>query len=205
MKKLIFLIPSMMLLMTSCEWFKLDNYEPYNASITGTFKDASTGNNVEQECKYVNIYGGNIGTPTCGYLSAFELGWDYEAAQVWLIKYDGSYTNSQIFAGAAGAIPAGLFDAVTKRAESELGIPSGNVLINATHTHSAARISNDKMIEYVYGIIKTAYEKMQPATMSWGTGVSYINVNRNIFDKDRRTWWEGVIMLCLNNASCFTS
>jgi hypothetical protein len=99
MKKLIFLIPCMMLLMTSCEWFKQDNYEPYNASITGAFKDASTGNNVEQECKYVNIYGGNIGTPTCGYISAFELGWDYEAAQVWLIKYDGSYTNSQIFAG----------------------------------------------------------------------------------------------------------
>lgn len=89
----------MMLLMTSCEWFKQDNYEPYNASITGTFKDATTGTNVEQECKYVNIYGGNIGTPTCGYISAFELGWDYEAAQVWLVKYDGSYTNSQIFAG----------------------------------------------------------------------------------------------------------
>jgi len=99
MKKLIFLIPCMMLLMTSCEWLKQDNYEPYNASITGTFKDASIGNNVEQECKYANIYGGNIGTPTCGYISAFELGWDYEAAQVWLVKYDGSYTNSQIFAG----------------------------------------------------------------------------------------------------------
>jgi hypothetical protein len=79
--------------------FEIDNYEPYNASISGVFKDATTGENVEQECKYVNIYGGNIGTPTTGYISAIELGWDYEKAQIWLVKYDGSYTNTCIFAG----------------------------------------------------------------------------------------------------------
>jgi hypothetical protein len=90
-----------------------------------------------------------------------------------------------------GMVSGALYEAVTKRAETELGIPAGNIIINPTHTHSSARISNDKMIEYVYGVVKSAYEKMQPAVMSWGTGVSYINVNRNIFDKDRRTWWEG--------------
>jgi len=100
-------------------------------------------------------------------------------------------TSAALVSIDAGGVSAGLFDAVTKRAETELKIPAGNVIINPTHTHSAARISNDKMIEYVYGIIKSAYEKMQPATMSWGTGVSYINVNRNIFDNERRTWWEG--------------
>jgi hypothetical protein len=99
MKKILFLIPSLMLLMTSCEWFKQDNYEPYNASITGSFKDSSTGTNVEQECIYNNAYGGNISVNTTGYISAYELGWDFQAAQAWLIKYDGTYTNSQIFAG----------------------------------------------------------------------------------------------------------
>ena len=99
MKKILFLIPSLMLLMTSCDWLKLDNYEGYDASITGVFKDAGTGTNVEQECKYTNAYSGNIGVITTGYISAYELGWDYEAAQTWLIKYDGTYTNSQIFAG----------------------------------------------------------------------------------------------------------
>lgn len=100
-------------------------------------------------------------------------------------------TSAALVSIDAGGVSAGLFDAVTKRAETDLGIPATNVIINATHTHSAARISNDKMIDYVYGVIKSAYEKMQPAVMTWGTGVSYINVNRNIFDKDRRTWWEG--------------
>ena len=100
-------------------------------------------------------------------------------------------TSAALVSIDASGVSGALFDAVVKRAETELGIPAGNVIFNATHTHSPARISNDKLIEYVFGVIKTAYEKMQPAIMTWGTGVSYINVNRNIFDKDRRTWWEG--------------
>ncbi len=107
------------------------------------------------------------------------------------IVVNNGITSAALVSVDAGMISAPLYEAVTKRAETELGIPAGNVLINATHTHSGARINNNKMIEYVYGVIKTAYEKMQPAVISWGTGVSYINVNRNIFDKDRRTWWEG--------------
>jgi hypothetical protein len=99
MKRSFYIIPCMILLMASCDWFEIDNYEPYDASITGVFKDASTGANVAQECKYVNIYGGNIATPTTGYISAFELGWDYESAQIWLVKYDGSYSNTCIFSG----------------------------------------------------------------------------------------------------------
>jgi hypothetical protein len=99
MKNILILFACMMFLMTSCSLFDIDNYEPYNASISGVFKDATTGANVGQECKYVNVYGGNIGTPTTGYITAFEKGWDYEAAQNWLVKYDGSYSNTQIFAG----------------------------------------------------------------------------------------------------------
>jgi hypothetical protein len=99
MKKLLYIIPLVMFIMTSCEMFKIDNYESYNASISGVFEDDVTGENVEQECKYTNIYGGNIGTPTTGYISAIELGWDYEKAQIWLVKYDGSYSNTCIFAG----------------------------------------------------------------------------------------------------------
>lgn len=99
MKRLLYTALFMMLLMTSCEMFQLDNYDSYNAAISGAFKDIATGENVEQECKYVNIYGGNIGTPTTGYISAIEQGWDFEEAQIWLVKYNGSYMNACIFAG----------------------------------------------------------------------------------------------------------
>ncbi len=99
MKKIIYLIPCLLLFITSCEMFDIDNYESYNASITGVFQDAVTGDSVGQETTYNNLFGGNITSHTSGYISAFELGWDYEKAQYWLIKYDGSYTNTQIFSG----------------------------------------------------------------------------------------------------------
>lgn len=99
MKKLIYLISGLLLMTTSCSLFELDNYDTFNATLKGAFIDVSTGENVEQECHYVNIYGGNIATPTSGYISAFELGWDYESALVWLVKYDGTYQNDCVFAG----------------------------------------------------------------------------------------------------------
>ncbi len=99
MKNLTYLIFCMVFFMTSCSLFELDNYDTFDASISGVFKDSATGSNVEQECHYVNIYGGNIGTPTTGYISAYELGWDYEAALIWLVKYDGSYNNDCVFSG----------------------------------------------------------------------------------------------------------
>jgi hypothetical protein len=98
MKKLIYLIP-MMLLMTSCGLFQFDNYETYDASIKGAFIDETTGVNVQQECVYTVSFGGTISSYTTGYISAYELGWDYEAAQNWLVKSDGSYLNTKIFAG----------------------------------------------------------------------------------------------------------
>jgi len=43
----------------------------------------------------------------------------------------------------------------------------------------------------VFTSVKLAKEKLQPARFTYGTGVSYINVNRNIIDPKTRQWWEG--------------
>jgi hypothetical protein len=99
MKKIKYLFPCMMLFMASCSLFELDNYEPHNATISGVFQDASTGENVEQEAIYNNMFGGIITARTTGYIAVYELGWDYEKAYYWLVKYDGSYSNTQVFAG----------------------------------------------------------------------------------------------------------
>ncbi len=88
-----------------------------------------------------------------------------------------------------GAIPDSLWQAVTKRAESELGIPAKNVLITATHSHSVPRLPG--LEEKVIQSLKAAVDKLQPARIGYGTGVSYLNVNRNIIDPKTRRWWEG--------------
>ena len=48
--------------------------------------------------------------------------------------------------------------------------------------------------DYVRKIVESvrmAKERLTPARVGFGTGVSYINVNRNIIDPKTRRWWEG--------------
>lgn len=47
------------------------------------------------------------------------------------------------------------------------------------------------MNEKIFSSIKEATSKLQPAQIGYGSGVSYININRNIFDQERHGWWEG--------------
>jgi len=81
------------------------------------------------------------------------------------------------------------FDAVTKRAEAELGIPQKQVIIGGTHSHSIPRVQG--MADKIFEALKTANGRLQPARMGYGTGVSYINANRNMIDPKTHTWWEG--------------
>lgn len=90
-----------------------------------------------------------------------------------------------------GAIPEQIWQRVTSKAASELGIPAENIILNATHTHSVPFGWSLGYEEQVYQALREASEAVEPATVAFGTGVSYINVNRNIIDPETRRWWEG--------------
>ena len=79
--------------------------------------------------------------------------------------------------------------ASTERMEKELGIPAKNVVLSSTHSHSVGRITN--LEDKIFNTAKEAKDRLQPARLGWGTGVSYINVKRDIIDPKTRTWWEG--------------
>lgn len=90
-----------------------------------------------------------------------------------------------------GVLPDPVWKAVTGRLESELGIPASNVLLTATHTHSAMMRGGPDQVQKIVESVKTAKQRLTPARMGYGAGVSYINVNRNIIDPKTRRWWEG--------------
>jgi hypothetical protein len=75
--------------------------------------------------------------------------------------------------------------------EKELGIPATNVLLTATHTHSALRQRASDYPQKSFEAARLAQQNLAPARIGYGTGVSYINVNRNIIDPKTRRWWEG--------------
>ncbi len=77
----------------------------------------------------------------------------------------------------------------TARMEKELGIPAENVVLSSTHSHSVGRIPG--MEEKIFTAAKEAKARLQPARIGWGTGVSYINVKRDLIDPETRKWWEG--------------
>jgi hypothetical protein len=90
-----------------------------------------------------------------------------------------------------GAIFGETWSHVSARAERELGIPVKHLLLTATHTHSAPWTRGPEFEEAILQAIREAKKNVQPARMAYGTGVSYINVNRNIIDPVTHRWWEG--------------
>uniref|UniRef100_Q026K4 Neutral ceramidase n=1 Tax=Solibacter usitatus (strain Ellin6076) TaxID=234267 RepID=Q026K4_SOLUE len=107
------------------------------------------------------------------------------------IVVDNGTTAAAIITLDAGGLSEPLWQAVTQRIERELSIPAKNVMFTATHTHSAPRMSGPAVEQKIFDSVKDAKTKLQPARIAFGTGVSYISVNRNIIDPKTRRWWEG--------------
>ena len=124
------------------------------------------------------------------------------------IVIDNGNTSAALVTLDAGAAPPDLCKAVATRIEKELGIPATNVLITATHSHSVPGVfpffmrpgasldsaTMGRVTAYenrVFDSVKMAKDKLQPARVSYGTGVSSINVQRDMIDPVTHHWWEG--------------
>jgi neutral/alkaline ceramidase-like enzyme len=91
----------------------------------------------------------------------------------------------------AGGVPDAVWQEVTRRLERELDIPTDNVLLTATHTHSVPRQDVGGYTDKIVEAVRLAKARLVDARVGYGTGVSYLNVNRNIIDPKTRRWWEG--------------
>jgi hypothetical protein len=103
------------------------------------------------------------------------------------IVVDNGVTSAALVSVDTGMLGEQVWKTVSQRIEQELGIPARNLVMNPTHTHSAFAGSADQILDAV----RAAKENLRPARIGYGTGVSYINVNRNIIDRGTRKWWEG--------------
>jgi neutral ceramidase len=107
-----------------------------------------------------------------------------------IVIEDGS-TRAALVTVDAGAISNDTFAQVSQQAERELRIPARHLLLTATHTHSVPFGGGRDLVPRIVNAISQAAGRMQAARMAYGTGVSYINVNRNIIDPRTHRWWEG--------------
>jgi neutral ceramidase len=100
-------------------------------------------------------------------------------------------TRAALVAVDAGAIPDDLYRKVSARAAAELDIPATQLLVSASHTHSVPFRLDASVEETILGSLRESIARLQPARLAWGTGVSYINVNRDRIDPQTQRWWEG--------------
>jgi len=107
------------------------------------------------------------------------------------IVIDNGSTTAALITVDAGSMPDNVWQAVSKQLESELKIPAKNVLLTATHSHSIPGQPAGPYVEKIVESVRLAKQRLVPARVGYGTGVSYINVNRNIIDPKTRRWWEG--------------
>jgi neutral ceramidase len=107
------------------------------------------------------------------------------------IVVDNGATSAALITVDIGGLSEDIWKSLTQRIEKSLAIPASNVLLTATHTHSAPRGAFKNFEDNIFKAVQLAKERLQPARIGYGTGVSYINVNRNIIDPKTRRWWEG--------------
>jgi neutral ceramidase len=103
------------------------------------------------------------------------------------IVIDNGTTGAALVSADTGMIGEQAWKAVSQRIEKELGIPASNLIMSPTHTHSASGGSADQ----IFNVIKAAKDTLQPARVGYGTGVSYINIQRDIINRKTNKWWEG--------------
>ncbi|MGD9158850.1 MAG: hypothetical protein PVG39_10620 [Desulfobacteraceae bacterium] len=83
------------------------------------------------------------------------------------------------------------YDRWTREIEKETGIPAVNIFISASHTHGAPFGNIEGADSAVREAVKKAQSNLQPARMSFKTGLCYLNINRDVIDPVTRLWSQG--------------
>lgn len=85
--------------MTSCDWFKLDNLDAWDASVEGKIIDQGTNEPVQMEQgASISVYE-KYGVQYDHTNQKGEKGWDGDSPISWAVKNNGTYVNKLTFAG----------------------------------------------------------------------------------------------------------
>jgi neutral ceramidase len=121
------------------------------------------------------------------------------------VVIDNGITSAALISIDAGVQEIG-WQKYTQLIEKELGIPALNIFISPSHSHSSMFIGggpggqgNDpktalfasNVEKAMIDVVKQAKAKLQPAKIGYGTGTSYLNVNRDVIDPVTRLWSQG--------------
>jgi len=143
----------------------------------------------------------------------------HERLYVRAIVLDNGTARAALIGADQGMLFEDLWAAASKQIAAELNCPVENIVISVTHSHSAwgpgpppfprpgqqgqtgqaggaapgaaASQPPSPLVGQIVDAVRQARARLQPARIGFGTGFSYLNVNRDAIDPETRRWTQG--------------
>src|SRR5208283_154677 len=133
----------------------------------------------------------------------------HERLYVRAIVLDNGETRAALIGADQGGLSDVVWKAASKQIGAELNCPVENIVMSATHTHSGwgpgpmpfprpgqqggppapdPNAPPPPIVGQMLDAVRQAKAKLQPARVGFGTGFSYLNVNRDTIDPDTHLW-----------------
>jgi hypothetical protein len=128
----------------------------------------------------------------------------HEKLYVRAIVLDNGTTRAALIGADQGMLPDAIWVSASKQIAAELNCPVENIVMSATHTHSGwgpggfpgrggvpsagADQPPSPIVGQIMDAVRQAKAKLQPARLGFGTGLSYLNVNRDNIDTETHRW-----------------
>lgn len=119
------------------------------------------------------------------------------------IILDNGDTRAVLIGADQSGLSTATVSAASKQIASELNCPVTNIVMSATHSHSAGgsgrppgpnapppdpNLPPPPIVAQILNVVRQANANLQPARAGFGTGLSYLNVNRDSIDPQTHLW-----------------
>jgi len=121
------------------------------------------------------------------------------------IVLDNGTTKAALIGADQGGLSEGVWEAASKQIAAELNCPAENIVMSATHTHSGwgpggfpgmrglrpdvgTNQPPPPIVGQIVDAVRQAKARLQAARVGYGTGKSYLNVNRDAVDGESHLW-----------------
>ena len=125
--------------------------------------------------------------------------YEHERLYVRAIVLDNGLTRAALLNADLGNMPEDVWTGASRQIAEELKCPVENIIISATHTHSGVpagppptgappQQAAAPIVAAMTDAVRQAKAKLQPAFVGFGTGASYLNVNRDAVSDRTHLW-----------------
>jgi hypothetical protein len=125
----------------------------------------------------------------------------HEKLYIRVIVLDNGATRAALIGADQGGLGEEIWSVAAKQIAQELGCPVENVIMSATHSHSAVpsgppapgvsrppQPATAPVVAAIMDAVRQAKAKLQPAQVGFGTGLSYLNTARDSISDETHLW-----------------